>query len=283
VTRQSIYLEDSSTHLVTDELIAYDPVTMTVSLSNPSPPLAWLTAGQKYRVVVNVPSFEGGTSAGLLAIDGATLAAPVTLVFTAGAPADPPFAGPPSIPFCGTVLDGIFKQDCSFCHTRPQDAGLVTLPDAGFNVTQPPLGLDLSSAEGVRSTAVGQVADESNTGPLARPATPSLGEPFGIDMPILAPGEPGNSWLLYKVILANPAPADAETIGGDSGVVTYGQGTKLPASQAELGRLAAYILGQAMPYQVPGQGTNPTLTAGDLVRLSTWIAQGAITPTSCPP
>jgi len=280
VTRQSVLLEDSGGDILTDELIAYDPVTLTVSLRPPSPPLAWLTPGRQYRVQLIVPSTDGGDPFGLKALDGATLAAPVDILFTAGTPPVPPSPGPPTMGFCDTILGPIFLRSCAYgsCHATAQpDAGAVT---GGH----PPLGLDLQTAAGVLATAVNQVADESNTGPSAATATQLPKGRFGMDMAVIAPREPGNSWLVYKTLLALPATSDADAGAGDGGPLSYGASDTSPISAAERARLSSFILGQGMPYPSPSQpepGPSP-LTQGDLERLSVWIAQGAVVPPSCP-
>jgi hypothetical protein len=281
VTRQSISLEDSSGKLVTDPLMAYDPVTLTVTISNPGGTLAWLMADQRYRVVINVPSYEGGSPDGLQAIDGATLTAPITIEFKAEAAAEPPFNGIPQMDFCNDVFKPIFLQNCAFagCHAPTVDAG-ITAFDAG----ETRVGLDLSTPRQVQATAIGQVADESNTGPTSTTQAWPLGTPFGIDMNVITPQEPGNSWLLYKTLLALPSPAASAFDYKFPGVSTYGSSVASPISQAELGRLSNYILGQSMPYPGPAvaEPSVSTLSEADLVRLSTWIAQGARTASSCP-
>ncbi len=258
VTRQAVLLQTSGGILLTDELIAYDPVTLTVTLSDPGAPLPWLTVGQDYRVVLNV---AGPGVGGLVAIDGAPLAYTTTLFFTAGAAPSPsptpPAPKPASIDFCTEILGNIFgasASGCTNCHA----------PAA-------PLGLDLSTPAGVLATAIGQVADESNTGPRSQPATQLNGSPFGIDMPVITPGEPGNSWLVYKTLLAVPSAAP------DSGV----NAPTSPVSLDERTRLGDYVLGHAMP--LPGGTTPPVnLTESQLESLSAWIAQGALVPPSCP-
>lgn len=251
---------------MTDAIPGYDPVTLMVTISNPGPGLPWLTAGEQYHVVLNVPGFEGGAPFGLKAIDGATLAAPVTLLFTPRPAANPPYSGVPAVDFCKEISAPIFNggPSCTACHYAPSDAGLPL--DAGY--TQPPQGLDLSSSQGILATAVGQVANESNTGPLAATAS---GEPFGVDMPILASGQPGNSWLLYKVLLATPSAGGA----GDAGP------SSSPVSANERAILQNFILGAAMPYPVVSP-VFPSLTEAQLETLSRWIAEGAPVPPTCP-
>jgi hypothetical protein len=145
------------------------------------------------------------------------------------------------------------------------------------------LGLDLSSPSGVRTTAVNQVADESNTGPNSTVAAQLQGTPFGIDMAIIAPNSPGNSWMVYKTLLAKPAAPSAEAAGFDAGNSSYDQGLTSPITDSERAILSNYILGQSMPYPAPAMNEPaPGLTEGDIERLSLWIAQGATIPASCP-
>jgi hypothetical protein len=274
VTRQSVLIQDLNGNAVTEELIAYDPVTLTISLSNPGAPLAWLTPKQQYQVVLNVPSYEGGGPSGLQAIDGATLPAPLTLQFTAGPSAEPPFSGVPAMQFCRDVYP-IFSNNCSFsgCHAAFQDGGFGS-SDGG-----PRLGMDLASQQSFRKTALNQIADESNTGPLAATGAWSPGTtPFGVDMAIVAAGEPGNSWMMYKILLAMPVPPDAAyDFGSQPAMSAYASALVSPISASERAILSNYILGQSMPY--PGiahtEPSSSTLSEGDMERLSTWIAQGA--------
>jgi hypothetical protein len=279
VTRQSIGLQDLNGNLVTDPLIAYDPVALSISISNPGQGEAWLTAGQQYQVVLGVPNYEGGGPSGLTAIDGATLAAPITIVFTAAASAEPPFTGVPTMQYCRDIQP-IFANSCAYsnCHVKPQPDGL-----GAYDGGQPPLGLDLSTQAGVRQTALGQVADESNTGPRAV-SEPWPTAPFGIDLDVIAPSEPGLSWLMYKTLLAIPVAPDAAIDNSSPGLSTYGNGLTSTISAAERARLSNYILGQSMPYPTPAQAepSMSTLSEGDLERLSTWIAEGAPSDPSCP-
>ena len=297
VSRQSIALDDSSGNSVMAPLLAYDPVTLTVTLSNPTPGAAWLTVGQQYRVIIGVPSYEGGPGApfGLQAIDGATLAAPLTQTFTAGAAAMPPASGPPTIEFCRDIFTPIFAYSCGYsgCH-GPGHLEAGQSIDGGSGYAR--LGLDLSSPQGVLATALNQVADESNTGPLASVASQTIGGVWGVNMPIIAPGQPGNSWMMYKTLLATPAGPDAEAdpFYVDSGIAdaadpgpvhsTYGLGLVSPVTASEKVILANYVLGNQMPFPGPSQ-PDPSvgsLTQGDIERLSLWIAQGAVTPATCP-
>jgi hypothetical protein len=151
----------------------------------------------------------------------------------------------------------------------------------------PAQGLVLTDPAGVIATALGQVAVGANTG--ARPAAESPNVIFGLDMPIIDPGpgggvvstdpsnpspagNPADSWLIYKLLMAVPAPGDAGSI--------------VPLSATERATLASLVPGREMPY--PGNPSASLDTAGaqltidQLETISTWIATGAQTPTSCP-
>lgn len=130
-----------------------------------------------------------------MAIDGATLALGQLrrFEFFAGPPTGAPFAEP-KVDFCADVLP-IFQAKCASptCHG-----------DGG----QAAAGLVLTTPAGVAKTAIGVVARGADT--TGRSGAPeSEGEVFGVGMPLVAPGNPASSWLLYKVDLA-PPPARAE-------------------------------------------------------------------------
>ena len=296
VTRQSINLEDSGGSLLTDALVAYDPVLLTVTLSNPGAPSKWLTAGEQYRVVLKGPADGGTGGGGIMAIDGATLAAPVTILFTAGAAAVPSALGEPVMHFCADVFP-IFKQKCAVCHIYPCQQAVCPTPAAypgDGGIETPYEGLVLQAGpngnlQGIQATAIGQVANESNTGPLAAPGTSSTGQPFGVDMPIIDPGQPGNSWLLYKTMLPSPydagVPAAVDPANDpDASSSNFDEGLVSPITRAERGRLSNYVLGNLMPYprQVDPAASDGVLdqrrplTLPELERLRAWIGQGAV-------
>jgi hypothetical protein len=139
---------------------------------------------------------------------------------------------------------------------------------------------------------VGRVAQGSNTGNASAPAPPGL--VFGVDMAIIAPGDPGNSWLIYKLLMAEP-PACSSTTYADAGSGCYqgapGAATNRyplvtpawsPISDDERATLANYIPGREMPYPADptaplDQATTP-LTADELDTVGAWIQQGASIP-----
>jgi hypothetical protein len=147
-------------------------------------------------------------------------------------------------------------------------------------------GLILDTAEGVARTARGKPAQGSNTGPRA-----GLGmkqeKHFGVDMPVIDPGDPGNSWLMYKLLLAVPPASSQPSIRCGVGPVPF---SGLPSalrveatalSQLERDVLHQFVPGREMPYpsdvgappDAPSE--NPPLTLQELDRVRLWITQGA--------
>ncbi len=290
VTRQTILLRDPSGQPPADAVIDYDPVLLQVSLSRPAGSSPWLVVGQNYTIDM-VPATP--TVASIQAIDNATLAVETKFEFQVG-PGGSPFTEP-TMHFCVDVLP-IFYANCAFggCHGAPQSppAGSCSLDGATLDATEcspllPREGLVLQDSDWVLRTAVGVVADESNTGPSAGPS--AAGPIFGVDMPIIDPGtsgsgDPGNSWLLYKLLLGVPSAGHAPlnySCASDSftTAVSYERGVAPVITPEERGRLSNYILGREMPYpfdpDVPESKGGKALTLAEMERIRLWIKQGA--------
>jgi hypothetical protein len=142
---------------------------------------------------------------------------------------------------------------------------------------------------------VGRVSQESNTGPRAAAQPPN--QPpvpvFGVDMPILDPGtgpstagDPGNSWLLYKVLMAPPGPQPTVKQpkfcdGGAPVPPTMGPMHMVawqPLSDAERAVLSNLVPGREMPFpddpSAPlGPSPSFSLTLDEMELLSRWIGQ----------
>jgi hypothetical protein len=255
--------------------VAYDPVSRVVSII---PLVGELTVGQTYTITV-LPLQPGLTytqavpsTIGIMAIDGATLDPPteVTITFPVGPPAAA--VTPPAIDYC-TQINKIFVGSCggSSCHNPPPGS-------------MPAQGLVLTDAAGVLATAIGQVAVGANTGP--RPAAQSPNIIFGLDMPIIDPGpgsgesgNPSDSWLMYKVLMAVPPPGEAPVPGPGGAAI-------VPLSDTERATLASLVPGREMPFptvpSAPLDKVGSQLTIAQLETLSQWIAAGASVPASCP-
>ena len=266
VTRQSIFLSDKQNppHLATP-LVAYDPVARVVRVT-PRQEDAF-TPGLTYQVQIASPH-DSSDPNGLRAIDGATLdlnkPAPVIEFAVVAAAMAPP--APPVIDFCNQV--------------DPVLPSCGNLPQCHLNRT-PALGLVLYFGDlpKTRATAIGRVAEESNTGALSH-AQP-VSRLFGRDMPIIDPGDgttgdPGNSFLLYKILMA-PNPAAGLTTTANAHSLPW-----MPLSDSERATLAGLIPGREMPLPSTDPRTVGTsLSLDALETISLWIAQGARVPDSC--
>jgi hypothetical protein len=192
ISRQTFLLEDAAGVKDLEPTIAYDPVARIVTIT-PLPDTQFkLVAGQTYEIVIFAPQSPGDVN-GLRAIDGATLEAPSPrrIAFAVTAAAAPPATV--SIDFCRDIypLTSV-KCSLSVCH------------GAGAMGNYPAAGLLLDPPSGIDQTAVGRVAQGSNTGPQAAAQPPTL--LFAEDMPVIDPnGDSANSWLMYKVLLAAPS------------------------------------------------------------------------------
>jgi hypothetical protein len=189
VNRQAIAIVDSSHQPLTPDLAlitTYDPVARTVTITGMKQP--WLTEGLSYTIIFGIPQGDADQG-GLRAIDRSTLSPdqPLEISFLVGPKQS--LTVEPAVSFCRDVLP-IFAAKC----------GLSTCHGTGG---QAAASLVLDTSAGVGATALNRIAQGSNTGPLS--TRPPAGQAhFGIDMPIVDPGNPGNSWLMYKVDLARP-------------------------------------------------------------------------------
>lgn len=267
-----------------DPLVDYDPVTRVVRLSNPNPGQPWLQVGVPVQVIFPVATEEAG-SLGLRAIDGASIDPTQTpLAFTIAPPTgNPPQA--PKIDFCADVFP-IFgglrpgtgsRGVCSnaACHGTQSEAPVLSAAQ----------GLVLESEDGIRFTALGVPAEEAATGAITTATSPSPAFPSG--MPIIDPGNPADSYLIYKLLLpssgARASLSLAYTLACSktvTGAFDYGPSASL-ASDDETNRLAAHVTGARMPwgdlddaglaFHFPGTG----LSIDDIERIRLWISQGA--------
>jgi hypothetical protein len=276
VTRQTFVLQDLFGNFLVPTP-SYDPVSRVVRLCMTNSPA--LLPDQSYELTI-LPSTGASAGAGFQAIDGAGLDPSVSPVIQFAVKAGAAYtgsdacSGATAVDFCSQVLP-IFASKCggSTCHGG-------SLPAAGLLMNTP---------QGIQATAVGRVAQGSNTGNASQSVPPAA--VFGVDMPIITPGAPGASWLMYKVLLAEP-PACSSTPGascdaGAPGVVNNRYPEVTPAwsllSDDERATLSNYVQGREMPYPadpsapLDSSATSP-LTGDELDTVSMWIQQGAGIP-----
>jgi hypothetical protein len=180
---------------------------------------------------------------GFRAFDGAPLAAtrqPLRFSFWTSAVED---TAPPDepIPDCSDVLT-LFSANpgqgaCTNCH----------------NPERAPQGLDLSSGNALLSTAIGRVAHQTDLGTTTGEVLESPAR-MGIDMPIIDPGRPDNSYLMYKLIVRPDnyrRSAEDPDLCGSAYRVAEDE-TCLPPSEPERVRLREwFVRGEPMPLTGP--------------------------------
>jgi hypothetical protein len=287
VTRQSWLVLDANHQPLTTLGLktTYDPIARTVTLSGPDGPgQPWLQPTQVYHLLLPVPPDDVTDQAGFRAIDRAPLAAPHDYIFRTTAETHQTTIEP-KVDFCADVFP-IFNGSCSLptCHQ-----GSVT--DSGTDYSRPAQSLVLTTADGIQYTARGRVSQEANTGARSGVVTPP-GSIFGIDMAIIEPGDPGASWLMYKVDLDRPP--DLLPDGGEGPSLAPCFPAKgVPAvpplsfpiqpvvawrdaDDAERAVLNDKVLGKPMPYPLdPDHPRAGLLTFQQRERIRAWIAQGA--------
>ncbi len=266
VTRQSMGIVDAFGQPLGAPLVAYDPVARTVTLANPSPGKPWLIEDQLYKITLGVPE-EGAEIGGFRTLDRGTLVEPFTLSFLAGPP-EGKGAGEPKVSFCADVLP-LLLQKCASCHSGSERASA---------------GLLLDSSNHVAATAIGRVAHGSSNGGPATASSP--GRTFVVNMPLVDRGNPANSWLLYKILMAPfpsvdagapPSPACQPPVPPRSLDYTPLVPVAELPEPAEQQLLRDMILGQEMPPPSPASAgyAGQPLTFAERERVRLWIAQGA--------
>jgi hypothetical protein len=276
--RQTFVMSDLAGNFL-QPTIAYDPVARVVRLCMQGPALQ---PDQTYRITIQAPTDPTDTN-GLRAIDGATLdptqnnvlefpVVPSTRSYTGYDACDP--TASKKVDFCAEVMP-IFQGKCgtSKCHGASSQ-----FPAAGLVLTYPAL---------LRATALNRVAQGSNTGTRAAAGAPGA-IVFGVDMPIIdTASAPGDSWLVYKILLAPPAcsvmPLDSTCSAPATGVQNPRlAATWTPLADGERQTLSDWVLGREMPFPSdpsadPGT-TNEPLTVDEMETVSLWVLQGAPAP-----
>jgi hypothetical protein len=219
-----------------------------------------------------VPSSNPNT--GFWAFDRAPLAAgAVPLRFSFSTGLGPLTVAAPPAPVaetCGTLLAGPLAA-CASCHTtRPGDE---TVPPSKY----PPMGLDLSSPAGLYYTALSHVAHEVETGDTAANDGLQSAARFGVQMNVVDPGNPANSYLMYK-LLAKPDNYQLDPSEADCGTGFHppvSDGNCLPPSDSESSQLREwFVRGDPMPKSSDPLGSASISHAG-LLRIAAWIGGGA--------
>ncbi|AUX41914.1 hypothetical protein SOCE26_033390 [Sorangium cellulosum] len=264
---------------------SYNPVRREVTFRQVEG-MPRLLPGTRYALTVLAPVDEAA-SAGIRAFDGAPLGANVRLEFTVAA-MDPPETQPERPPsgdfFCQRDLECVsgMCQDDPVCTTCVRGAALYLWACAGCHGdadTAVGLNLDVGMTfnrlDPLHATAIGHAAHQTQMGERAHVGEHNP-ERFGTAMPLIDPGDPGNSYLLYKIIVGQNAvdpllsPDQAEQV------------------RAEIERLrGAFVMGLPMPppksnqsFRLFSEDPNdpllvPHVDGTDI--LTAWILDGAKT------
>ncbi len=260
VARQSAIIRQANGEIAAAPVVQYDPAGKTVTLSA-SDGRPWLESGQYYVLDFITYRPDAGPG-GFRTLLGATMDphAASKLGFFA---TDSVTINAPHISFCRDI-EPILTTKCGRCHGGQS----------------PAMALQLDSTNGIRATAIRQLARGSNAGASSTPRAAS----FGTDMAIIEPHAPGSSWLMYKVLLASPSseltvPTSA-TCGGDvfDALVLYANGIPTPLDDRERTVLGMFVEGAPMPYpvaQIVDATHEAPLTQDELLRMSEWIRDGA--------
>lgn len=143
------------------------------------------------------------------------------------------------------------------------------------------MGIDFSDANGLVLTAIGRVSHQTETGPRTGVPTQNP-DRFGEAMPLIDPGRPDNSYLLYKLLLSPEnywlSPSEPD-LCATSHLAPVGDGcVSVLASPDENERLRDWFLrGVGMPRAV-GEAAPRFLVRRELRDLESWIRGGAGCP-----
>jgi hypothetical protein len=259
-TRQAIrvYTGDPKTSPGIPFDVTYDPVERVVQYRMPSGYA--FHPNTLYQLELVVPS--GSEELGIRAFDGAPLEAgelPLEGSFFTGiAAGEVPVDTSPT---CADIVNEVFKTSPADCSSSRCHSSVDAEQGA-------PHGLWLDSRANFRVTAINRVARQTEVGdrsgglPLEQPSR------FGVQMPLIQPGNPGNSYLLYKLLRAPDAFEPCEFDGASAASsfcreaadtcqsahpdVPFGPGTCIAPSADELERLREwFVRGEPMPIPRP--------------------------------
>jgi hypothetical protein len=258
--------------------VAYDPVERVVQFKIPSGNA--FVSHTLYRLELVVPVEPG--DAGIRAFDGAPLAegaVPLSAsFFTAQGPAG---STPPTPPTCDDILEEVFRDPTTGgCSSAECHRGV------GNSIGAAPEGLWLDGRANLRTSAIGRVAHETELGDFAGIPTQNNLR-FGVQMPIIDPKNPANSYLLYK-LLRQPKNFEPCTAGASSPLcdgdqddpcvtnyplIPLADGECLQPSADESTRLREwFVRGDPMPLQ---RGLERSVRISGLRAVSAFIAAGA--------
>lgn len=243
----------------------WDPYDRVVTFEM-QPGYRWIPS-TLYSATLLVPE-DDTAIAGLRAFDGVALAEPLSFAFMPGESVSDPAhdvddvwptvtycdgAPQAALPAAREVLSGACGG--SGCHQRTATSA-------------PAMGLDLASIAGLRATAIRVAARQTMTSAVPGPPVqnPTI---FGDGMALIDPGNPGGSYLVFKLIVNAASYANAPE--SDANLAPWighlQQDTAVPSE--EIARLRnAFVRGEPMP-------SAGRLQPQAVRSIIAWIASGA--------
>ncbi len=253
-TRQSFAVVDGFGASTPNPLVVYDPETRTVTLASATAsPEDWLLVDQPYTLLLGIPKpdqFLGGVRA----LDGGTLTPEQSLripFFVRARTTDAAVVVP--VDYCEQVQPLLTKA-CARCHDGSTS------------------GLDLASADGVASTALGKLSRGSarDALPIPAPAT----SVFGASSALLDPPSAATSALLSSVLARDIGTMDSRAFCTD--MLRPEPVPPLPIladpGPAERDFFQSLLPGGPMP---PPDAAEVPLSLDERRLLSRWIREGA--------
>jgi hypothetical protein len=254
--------------------VDYDPVERVVEYRLPAG--AQLQPKALYHLELLAPAADD--TFGIRAFDGAPLGegdVPLRISFFTGeGPVQELTTEPP--PSCRDIVEQVFLQKSGGCASANCHTALAN------NFGAAPHGLWLDGRLNFAATAIGKIARQTELGDTGGGVGQESSPRFGVKMPLIAPRNPGGSYLLYK-LLRNPANYEPCADGATSAfceapvdpcesshvTLPLGRGQCVAPSDEELVRLREwFVRGDPMPLV-------GSIGLTSLRRVSRFIAGGA--------
>jgi len=272
-TSQSVSLVTAGTELGVAIHPIYDVATRTIEY-----PLS-VPGGVAFELRLT-DADEDPSGFGFRGFDGPALETKVTIPFRTALEA-PPVGSAISqgaAPSCARVVTTLANAGCSRvgCHSRQTSPECSSSSPAmawdesiRHCVHVPRMGLLLDDAQGLLATAINHVAHETQNGPDISRRVVSA-DRFGDQMPIIDPGRPENSYLIYKLVIGEQFNRELAERSDPSDPLS-----PRPMTRDEINRARDWFV-RFGPMPPEGAGTPSGVSLYELYRvLFDWVRAGA--------
>jgi hypothetical protein len=273
--RQSLSLYTAGTGLGVTLRPAYDVATRTIDYYFDGP----MPGGVVFTLHLN-DADEEPNGFGFRSFDGYSLASSKTFSLRTSIDPPAPVVGTPIPPTCADAIRILKAAGCSAtgCHSRqasPQCSSATPMAwdeSTGGCVTVPRMGLLLDDVDGLRATAVSHVAHQTQEGTDISRQYESK-ERFGDQMPVIDPGRPENSYLIYKLLIGSEFNRELaeRSVPGDPLA-------PIPLTPDQIMQARDYFVHFG---PMPPEGVRPPVVISlyeTYVALANWIRAGAACP-----